>query len=164
MTELKNLKKPVKRSLLVSKNESKKGFPTDNAVHDHCYPGLQVQSTSSLDGKERKMEAKLKNSTEIDSLMDHSEASPYSLRDEADTVRANANERKCQISLIPVQVTESQRQFQTASDVNVMSAGVRGRVSQHPRAEMCEYHPQAVLHHPHQSPGRGKPNQPPGRG
>ena len=104
-------------------------FSTDNAVHDHCYPGLQVQSTS-LDGKERKMEAKLKNSTEIDSLMDHSEASPYSLRDEADTVRANANERKCQISLIPVQVTESQRQFQTASDVNVMSAGVRGRVSQ----------------------------------
>ena len=151
MTELKNLKKPVKRSLLVTKNESKKGFPTDNAVHDHCYPELQVQSTS-LDGKELKMEAKLKNSTEIDSLMDHSKASPYSLRDEADTVCANANERKCQIFLIPVQVTESQRQFQTASDVNVMSAGVRGRVSQHPRAEMCEYdeeyHPQAV-------PGRG---------
>ena len=55
------------------------------------------------------MEAKLKNSTEIDSLMDHSEASPYSLRDEADTVCANANERKCQISQRPVQDTESQR-------------------------------------------------------
>ena len=58
----------------------------------------------------------------------------------------SANERKCQISLIPVQVTESQRQFQTASDVNVMSAGVRGRVSQHPRAEMCEYASLSSLH------------------
>ena len=120
----KNLKKPkpVKRSLLVSKNESKKGYPTDT-LHDHCYPGLQAESKKILKKKKKKSnlkakcsatspdgegEAKLKNSTGIDSLMDHSEASVSSLEDEADTVCANADERKCQISQRPAQDTESQ--------------------------------------------------------
>ena len=102
-----NLKKPVKRSLLVSKNESKKGFPTDT-LHDHCYPGLQAESKKILKKEKKKSnlkakcsatspdgegEAKLKNSTGIDSL------SVSSLKDEADTVCANADERKCQIDI-----------------------------------------------------------------
>ena len=73
-------------------------------------------SATSPDGEG---EAKLKNSTGIDSLMDHSEASLSSLEDEADTVCANADERKCQISQRPAQDTESQRQCQTTTRLSV---------------------------------------------
>ena len=53
------------------------------------------------------------NSTGINSLMDHSEASLSSLQDKADTVFTNVDERKCQISQRPVQDTESQSQCRT---------------------------------------------------
>ena len=42
--------------------------------------------------------------------MDHSEASLFGLQDEVDTVYANANKRKFQISQSPIQDTKSQRQ------------------------------------------------------
>ena len=123
----KNLKKPVKRSLLLSKNESKIGFPIDTE-HDHCYPGLplQVQSKTILKKKTKKRQLKaklMKNSTKIDRIIEHSEAS--SLQDNVDTEYAKANERKCQISLSPDQDAESEqqcriqlkRQCQTTTDV-----------------------------------------------
>merc|ERR1712137_1526370 len=64
--------------------------------------------------------------------------------DVADTVCANVEERKCQISQRPVQETVSRQQCslqykkdcQTANDIEKMSAGVQGGMSQRPRGEV----------------------------